>query len=91
MSTSGVRFTMASWAFKPSDGSMSPIAPRHGPLWAVNVQRILLVPGTARGSMKVAGLSTRLPKKTPSCVPSGWIVHKLWMGIAGRSTYSHRP
>ncbi|MCD6304401.1 MAG: hypothetical protein J7M21_05500 [Planctomycetes bacterium] len=47
--------------------------------------------GDGLGSMKVAGLRVRLPKKTRRPVPSGLIDHRLWMGMAGRSTYSHRP
>ncbi len=37
------------------------MAPRQGPLWAVIVHSTLVVPGMDRGSMNVAGLSTRLP------------------------------
>jgi hypothetical protein len=43
-----------------------------------------------RASMKVAGLNTRFPKNPARPVPSGRIVQRLWMGIAGLSTYSHR-
>ncbi len=40
--------------------------------------------------MNVAGLSTRLPNNPLKPVPSGLMVHKLWIGMAGRSTYSQR-
>src|SRR5574341_137486 len=84
MSTSGVRFLIASWAFRPRVGSMRPRAPRMGPLWAVKVHSTRRVPGTGFASRKLAGLRMRFPKKTSTPVPSGWIVHRLWMGIAGR-------
>ncbi len=83
-------FTIASWALTPRERSITPMAPRVGPLWPVIVQMIFCVPGIDRASMNVPGESTRLPKKPDSPVPSGLIVQRLWMGIAGRSTYSQR-
>ena len=88
--TSGVMFRMASCALTPKLRSTTPMAPRVGPLWPVMVQTIFPVPGMDRASMKVPGDSTRLPKYPASVVPSGLTVHRLWIGIAGRSTYSHR-
>ena len=67
-----------------------PMAPRQGPLWLVSRQSTLPVPGIERASMNVAGLSTRLPKNPAREVPSGWMVQRLWIGMAGLSTYSQR-
>ena len=47
-------------------------------------------PGTSWANIKVAGERTRFPNTPERPVPSGWIAHRLWIGIAGRSTYSHR-
>ena len=55
--------------------------------YPIHIMRI----GIGWGSMNVAGSRTRLPKNPLSIVPSGLIVQRLWMGMAGRSTYSHRP
>ena len=57
----GVRLRMARCEFTPSERSMVPMAPRQAPLWATMVQMIFPVPGMLRASMKVPGLSTRLP------------------------------
>ncbi|OQC22775.1 MAG: hypothetical protein BWX68_03033 [Verrucomicrobia bacterium ADurb.Bin063] len=54
------------------------------------VQTTLVVPGIGRTSMKVPGDSTRFPKYPARLVPSGLIVQRLWIGMAGRSTYSQR-
>jgi len=70
---------------------MIPIAPRHDPLWPVSVQSTARDPGIGCGSMNDAGSNTRLPKKPCSMLPSAWIVQRLWIGMAGRSTYSQRP
>ena len=40
--------------------------------------------------MNVAGESTRFPNTPERPVPSGLIAQRLWIGIAGRSTYSQR-
>ena len=87
---SGVMFSIAAWAFSPLYRSMIPMAPRVGPLWPVIVHIILFVPGICLGSMNVPGDNTPLPKYIERFVPSGLIVQRLWIGIAGLSTYSHR-
>ena len=56
----------------------------------VIVQMILFVPGIERASMNVPGEILRLPKKPAKFVPSGLIVQRLWIGMAGLSTYSQR-